>query len=276
MKKILFLSFFTLVFVQCGSNEELPSYAVDAAYTEEAPVADMVNRTSQEPIAPIDQKIIKTGNFTFETLSVVTTYNQVKKLVEDHKGYIQNDQISNSYDRITRSLTIRIPHTGFHALIDSLSKKVTVFDEQHINMEDVTEEFYDIEARTKTKKELESRYLQLLSKAGNIKDMLEIERQLATIREEIEVQEGRMKYLQNKVAYSTINLTFYEVNEVKKSPSNSFVSRIGKGFKGGFNGILDFVVILFYNWPLILVLIPTIWYIRKKRAERKNLIKQDK
>lgn len=261
--------------------DEAKSYAVESAYSEAAPAmeapADMSdeNRSTQAPVDPVDQKIIKTGYFTFETASVSDTYNQVKKSVETQKGYIQNDQSTKSYDRLTRTLTIRIPNTGFQPVIDSLSKKVEVFDEQRVELEDVTEEFYDIEARTKAKKELETRYLQLLSKAGNIKDMLEIERQLATIREEIEAQEGRLKYLQNRVSYSTINLTFYEINESKNAPSNSFFARIGKGLKGGFNGIQDFIVILFYNWPIFMFLFFGFWFYRKWKAKKRKVLKQD-
>ena len=274
MKKILFLSLFVFLFIQCGDkkSEEIVGYAVESPSLKEATPSEEImptdisgeDRTTQVPLNPVDQKIIKTGYFIFETPSVTETFNQIKKSIEVHKGYIQNDQTGKSYNRISRSITIRIPNSGFQPVVDQLNNDVKVFDEQRVELEDVTEEFYDIEARTKAKKELENRYLQLLNKAQSVKDMLEIESQLAQIREEIEAQEGRLKYLQNRVSYSTINLTFYQMIEEQNSPSNSFISRIGKGIKTGFDGIGDFIVILFYNWPLLLIGIPAFWYFRKK------------
>jgi hypothetical protein len=282
MKKFLFLSFLTFLFIQCNDkkSEEAVDYAVEAATQKEFAVVEEAepapadaseeSGTTQAPINPVDQKIIKTGYFTFETASVTETFNQIKESVEAQKGYIQNDQTQKSYNRITRTLTLRIPTTGFQPLIDTLSKRVEVFDEQRIDLEDVTEEFYDIEARTKAKKELEARYLQLLSKAGNIKDMLEIERQLASIREEIEAQEGRLKYLQNRVSYSTLHLTFYEITDVKHAPSQSYFSRLGNAVKGGFNGVGEFLLGIVALWPLWLIGGLIFFFVRKKWKSRKQ------
>ena len=79
----------------------------------------------------------------------------------------------------------------------------------------MTEEFVDLKARLKAKKELEDRYLQLLEQAKNVKEMLEIERELSNIREEIEAKEGRLQYLQNKVTLSTIYINFYKTTQSK-------------------------------------------------------------
>ena len=211
----------------------------------------------------VAQKIIKTSNLSFETPSVEKTYQHIASLLKIRNGFIQTDNTTKDYGRITRSLIVRIPTNQFQPVIDSIVKKVKVFDFKNTSLRDVTEEFVDLQARLKAKKALENRYLQLLSKAKTVKEMLEIEREVAKIREEIEAKEGRLNYLQNKVAFSTINLEFYEFTEVVKSESKTYFSRVGKALSGGFHSLGEFVLGLLYFWPFVLLFGVLIYFVRR-------------
>lgn len=282
MKKILTLFLFVLFLYSCGEKkaEEAASYAVEAAPSEEAYAAVEANydadktptSTADAAITPVEQKIIKTGHFAFETASVTKTYELIKKSVAQNKGYIQSDETTKYDERLTRSLIIRIPNSGFQPVVDTLFKNVEVFDEQKVDLQDVTEEFVDVQSRLKAKKELENRYLQLLNKASSIKDMLEIEAQLSQIREEIEAQEGRLKYLQNRVSFSTINITFYEIKEGQKAPSNSYFNRLWNAVEGGFYGIGEFIIGIFTLWPLVVVGIVVYLFLRRKWKKKKEML----
>lgn len=271
--KLLLSSLIILLTLGCSEsnskdaiNSEIMSSP--AAVGEAAvPQEDMKSVTDKTITITDNQKIIKTGNYTFETQSVNETYRNINRWVTQQKGFIQSDQTYRDYNRLNRNLIIRIPSEGFQSLVDSLKSGVKAFDTENIELQDVTEEFVDIEARMKAKKELESRYLQLLNKANSMKDMLEIEAQLSHIREEIEAQEGRLKYLQNRVSYSTLNINFYEVTEFVKAPSMSFMSRLGKAFSNGFKGIGEFIIGLTTLWPvLLLITLVIFWFFRRKKV----------
>ena len=133
---------------------------------------------------------------------------------------------------------------------------------------DVTEEFVDIEARLRTKKEVEKRYLEILSKAATIKDILLVEEQLRVIREEIEAREGRLKYLQNQVSYSTINLEMYQ--KLTFEPGFKFFSKIWKALKGGWKGLLNVLVGLVYIWPLLIIGVGVFIWIRRRISRKKE------
>lgn len=272
--KLLLSSLIVLLTLGCSDsnskdtiNSEIMSSP--AAVGEAAvPQEDMKSVTDKTITITDNQKIIKTGNYTFETQSVNETYRNINRWVTQQKGFIQSDQTYRDYNRLNRNLIIRIPSEGFQSLVDSLKSGVKAFDTENIELQDVTEEFVDIEARMKAKKELESRYLQLLNKANSMKDMLEIEAQLSHIREEIEAQEGRLKYLQNRVSYSTLNINFYEVTESVKAPSMSFMSRLGKAFSKGFKGIGEFIIGLTTLWPILLLIALIIfWFFRRKKVK---------
>ena len=144
------------------------------------------------------------------------------------------------------------------------------FDQKEISSQDVTEEYIDVEARIKTKKVLEARYLELLKKAGKVSEMLEIEKELSTIREEIEVQEGRLRYMKNRVALSTVYLEFYKTTEIEQGATVSYGTKIGNAFKSGINTLSSFFIGILYFWPFILIFV--IAYILIRRRIRKKRI----
>lgn len=276
MKKIFFLvSFLLVVLLGCNdggnysmskSGEASPEYDMEEMHVEPA-----TEKASSQPEEAVQlQKIIKTGYFTFETNSVDATFLRVKKWTDAHKGFIQNDKTTKDYDRIHRSLLIRIPTNSFQTVVDSIHKSVKSLDRKDIVLQDVTEEFVDIEARLVAKRKLEERYLQLLSKATSVKDMLEIERQIAIIREEIESKQGRLKYLQNKVSLSTIHIDFYEMTNAEKAPSQTYGNRLWRAVKGGFEGIGNFFIGIVYVWPFIIIAILIGFYLKRKIKTRKS------
>lgn len=221
------------------------------------------------PQEKTEQKIIKTSFLRFETKNLEKSYHNIITAVKANKGFVQEDNSSKSYNTITRRLTIRIPTTSFQTTIDSISKNVSYFDNKRISAKDVTEEFIDLEARLEAKQTLEKRYLELLNKAKSVKEMLEIERELSNIREEIEAKQGRLKYLQNRVSLSTIDIEFYKLTS-EAPVASSYGTKMWNAVKGGFDGISMFFLGLLYIWPLVLIVIVGIYLLRRYLKKSKK------
>ena len=222
---------------------------------------------SEEKIAP---QIIKNGNLKFETSDLETTYNQVQSTIKKYNATIQNDNEGKNNYTIYRNLIVRVPSKNFDAFIKDVSNGVSYFDTKKISSQDVTEEYIDVQSRIKTKKALEERYLELLKKASKVSEMLEVEQQLSIIREEIESKEGRLKYLKDRVAISTVNIEFYKYQAEKSGATVSYGSKIVNAIKSGFNGISIFFIWLLEVWPFIAILVAIIYFIRK-RFKKKNI-----
>lgn len=216
---------------------------------------------SSEIVAP---KIIKNADLSFQTSDIEQTNTSILEICKKTKAIIQNDSEGKNESSIYKNLTIRIPNENFDAFISELSKGVNYFDRKDISSQDVTEEYIDVASRIKTKKVLEERYLQLLQKAGKVSEMLEVEKQLSQIREEIEAKEGRLKYLQNKVAMSTINIEFYKPLAQETGATVSYGTKIVNAIKSGFNSISSFFIGLLENWPIISILAVIFIYLKKK------------
>ncbi|MFD2825081.1 DUF4349 domain-containing protein [Leeuwenhoekiella polynyae] len=251
------------------SNTELASLEMEeAAYDD---VSYQEHDSSTDSDKNLEQQIIKTGNLRFETQNLSETKSTILKAVEATDGYIQNERSGKDYQSNYQELQLRIPSKNFQQALTIISKGVEFYDEKSISQRDVTEEFIDLEARLKAKRELENRYLQLLEKARSVKEILEIERELSTIREEIEAKEGRLNYLKKQVSYSTLTVYFYKTT-VESGITHSYGSKIIQALKGGWQGISTFLLGILYIWPFIILLILAIFLIR--RWQRKKALKK--
>jgi Domain of unknown function (DUF4349) len=279
MKKLHLLLFSFLILLSCKENAEV---GADATYTVsevKLPTKDKVYETSvdlAENQAPepkseeisIEPKIIKNANLRFETGNLDATYDQISKALKNQSATIQNDSQGTEYNTIFRTIIVRVPSKNFDALLNDVSQGVSYFELKEISSDDVTEEYIDIDARLKTKKVLETRYFELLKKATKISEIIEIEKQLSAIREEIETKEGQLKYLQNKVSMSTVTIYFYKTTAEKIGVTVSFGTKIVNAIVSGFNGISSLFIWLIQIWPFIAILVAIIYFIRKKLKKK--------
>jgi len=248
-------------------NLKMASYNYEDAGMELSLNEEIVRKGGQSIVQ--DQKIIKTANLSFETGDLQATHQRILQLTKDNQGFIQNDNSGKNYGKEYVNLTIRVPSDTFEAMLEGISEGVGYFDQKQITQKDVTEEFVDINARLKAKRKLESRYLELLQQAKNVKEMLEIERELSKIREEIEAKEGRLKYLESQVSLSTMYVEFYKTTEAK-GVSLSYGQKIANALKGGWNGISNFFLGILYIWPFIVILGVVIYFIRRYIKKRRK------
>lgn len=214
---------------------------------------------------PTERKLIKEGEVEFETSDINETRKTILSAVSKYYGYVSSDQEYNYSGKKSNTLKIRVPSKSFDEFLGEATQGIENFDNKVIEVKDVTEEFLDVEARLNTKKELEQRYLGLLEKANNVIEILEIENQIGELRAEIESIEGRLKYLQNRVAYSTLSITFYELKPEEKG----YGSKFSRGFSNGWDNLVLFFVALINIWPFVLISIALVFGIRFYRKKNK-------
>jgi hypothetical protein len=264
------MKFWTILFpaimlFSCGQSEQ---YSLgDAADMEEI----TVERQEANSIPPFDtqRKIIKTGELSFETANAAKTREMAFQKVAELGGYIAEDNAQYYSESVTYHLSLRIPAEKFEDLLEIISTNVQKLDSKNIKASDVTEEFIDIEARIKTKKELETRYKELLKRANSVEDILRIEHEAGALRTEIESFEGRLKYLKDRVAFSTLTLRFYESSAIQ---SFGFGSKMGYALREGWDNLLYFLIALANIWTFLLAGIVAIvgirWFRKRKNAKR--------
>lgn len=245
IKLMTLLSLMTIY--SCSKSQNFKEFSADTAVNQDLLKEEPTQ--SRNEILIVERKIIKEGEISFETANAKATKLLILNAVSDYKGYISNDKSFDYKDKIEYKITIRIPSDNFDLLLNKISESAEKLDNKTINALDVTEEFIDIEARLKTKKELENRYTELLKQAKKVEELLSIEREIGSLRTEIESIEGRLKYMKDKISFSTLTVTFYE----KTSSAFGFKSKFGLAIKNGWSNLLWFLIGLTNLWPFFLI-----------------------
>jgi len=266
MKKLTNILGFILLISVLGCKNYEPDTMNLGAMKMEDDEQTIINNIETESEDQIDKKLIKNGDVEFESENLTETRENILKAIEKSKGYSSSDnEYKNSYE-ISNTINIRVPSENFDKLLTEITFGVDRFDRKEINVKDVTAEFLDIEARLKTKKELENRYLEILKKANKVSEILEVEKQIGELRSEIESIEGRLKYLNNQVSFSTLNVRIYQTI----SKQTEFGKKFKNGFKNGWDNLILFFVFLVNIWPFILIIFGVLILIRVWRKRKRK------
>lgn len=271
---ILFIPFLSA----CGQSDSSFKTESNAGYvTEESEaMATLVTQqdgtdggTSNEPIVQ-GLYVIKTGNMQLQVQDLDKAKEEVLQKVKANKGFTSAADYNDYSYQKTQTITIRVASSNFENLMKELSP-IGYVQNQSQNAQDVSEEFVDIQARLKTKREVENRYTEILKSAKTISEILEIEEKLRVIREEIEAKEGRLRYLKDQVSLSTIHLTLTQkLENYSKPPERSFFSRLAENMGEGWDDFLMFVVGVMRLWVFWIVLVGIIYGIVRWRKARKK------
>lgn len=249
-------------------SQQQPDPAVESpADTAQAPPLITTTTPTTAPSASWDKKIIRTATLTLEVKSVKDYNNTLLAKLQRAGAYTATEENIFSADRSAMQITIKVPVLQFADLMNELTSKETKLIERSVKAEDVTAQYADVKSRLQAKTAVLNKYLELLKQSKNMAEILQVQTEINTIQEEIEVATGRLKYLANQSAYSTINLNFYEplpgFKPANESPS--FISRVGDALADG-AGILRTIILgLITIWPLLLLaFIATLFWRRRK------------
>ena len=279
------------------SIEEPAEYEMvaDTASAAEAPIP-MPSETSvgggngELPTAQdMSEKIIYNAEVTLETTAFDEAMERISAMVKEIGGYMESTSVSgNNYNSISRGYagarsayyTIRVPSARFGEFTGSLSDLGNV-PYSRTYTKNITTEYYDVQSRLDAYRVQEKRLLEMLSIAETVDDMLSIQRELTDVQYEIDSLTGRLRYYDNKVGYSTVNLTVNEVREYTPEPTITLTywERMSKGFKesmqdtGNFfkEFFLWFVTSLPWMIPLVVFIAAVVALIRRRTARNPEI-----
>jgi hypothetical protein len=159
--------------------------------------------------------IIRTGTASLEVDTLEKAIGRVRDLASRAGGYLANSDIQAVKGGVRgASIEIRVPSDRFEDLINGLGP-IGKLERVNVSAQDVGEEFTDISARVVNGRRLEQRLIELIAtRTGKLSDVLEIERELARVREEIERMEGRLRYLEAHAAVSSLSIQVHEPGPV--------------------------------------------------------------
>ncbi len=186
--------------------------------------------------------IIYTAEVTLYVDSLAELEKQLPAVLDQYGAYISDSQTSRYSGNSRRAKwTVRVPAAQYKHLLAAVGGLGAV-DSSTTKAEDVTAEFVDVEARLKNQRSVEDRLQAILKQqSGKIADVLEVEREIARVREEIERAEGRIRYMKNLSSLSTVTLSVFEREGYQALPSEpTLVDRIKWAWQESTHGVVEF------------------------------------
>lgn len=247
------------------------------------------------------QKLIKTVNLTMETREFNTLLENIQTKTEECGGYVESSDISglsyyNTSGRRYAWLTLRIPADRLDEFVTVVSGLGNVTS-QNESVQDVTLQYVDVESHIEALETEQTRLLELMERAENMEDIITIENRLSEIRYELQSYESTLRTYDNRVDYSTVNVSIDEVDRetvVEENPgffqeigmrlSDNFYE-IGQGLRGfgvWFISSLPYLVLICAAaWTAVRLIRKIIWkkpFFRRKKKENteKKPIEQEK
>lgn len=178
-----------------------------------APTAEM-DQLEQSDLAGerknVQRKLIQNAELQVEVDNYEKARRELDAELSRVGGYVANADVQHQDGAVSQArLTLRIPSDELHDFLASAAGQGKVLHE-NLKTEDITDGYYDLQARLDNARRLEKRLLGLMTeKAHGMKDLLEVEREVARVREEIERHEGKLRLWDKQVAMSTVELSLF-------------------------------------------------------------------
>ena len=231
---------------------------------------------SPEGETSVGRKVIYTANIQTETTDFDSASQALGLIVEEMSGYFESRSISNFDTYRSGHYTIRVPAEQFESFCSQIGQVCHVTDLQ-TGEENVSDAYYDIEARLTTQRTKLERLQKLLSEADNMADIITIESAISDTELQIEYLTGSLRHYDALIDYATIYLNLREVYRLSnvQEPAQNFGGRMAEALQAGLEGAItlveELVLFLAHIWVLLIVLVPVgILIFRRVRRQKRR------
>jgi hypothetical protein len=225
--------------------------------------------------ARMGRLIIRTAELRVRVENVDVAEATLKAKVDALGGYVLSARKTGSGDSASSQLTFRVPAEKFEDALAAAQALAKHVDAQAIDGQDVTEEYVDLEAQLRNLEATRTRLLSFLDKAVKVDDALAVQRALTDIQGQIERIAGRIKYLRQSAALSTINVYLFPESKTPMVSSEGWhpgeTGRIAIRALVEFAQLLGNALIVIGIWaPVWAPILLVIWWVRRRRARKRG------
>jgi len=196
-------------------------------------VKSLTGEAGLSAAAPADLKIIYNASLGLVVPNFTKLEAELPALVRAANGYIaeaRSDQ--NQGKRTSGAWVVRVPTGDFDGFLQRVAA-LGIAESQQITAEEVTAEYVDLEARIANKQKMEQRVLEIIQqRSGPLAEVLQLEGELARIREEIELMQGRLRLLANQTSLATVRIEAREEHNYVPPQLPSFAQQLRDTWQG--------------------------------------------
>ena len=158
------------------------------------------------PTDNADRMVIKESNMSLVVKDVVESIKIIQTAAEKSGGFLINSHLSKPQEAGSGSISVRVPETKLtDTLIEFRQAGLRVVDE-YISGNDVTDQYVDLEARLLTLNKTKAKFEQILDQAVQVQDLLNVQRELVNLQQQIDSIKGQQQYLSQSAKLSKITV----------------------------------------------------------------------
>ena len=227
---------------------------------------------------PANAKIIYTADMSLETKEFDEAQQALEDVVNELGGYFESRSVNQGGHYRSLDCTVRVPVKNFITFLDRAGETAHVTNRSEY-LEDVSEAYYDQEARLATQRIKLERLQELLGKAENMADIITIESAISETELQIEYLTGSLRQYDSQINYSTVSIDLREVyrlstdEEAPVTFGDRIASAFSSGLSSGVANLDDFAIFVARNWLSLLILIAVIaaavLFFRRRRSRKK-------
>ena len=184
---------------ETGSEAEAMNFA-SAPSSAETPAAEVANR-----------KLIRNANVELEIVSFDDAVQKITALANQERGYVATTSSEKQANgKLRGQVIVKVLPENLDRFLQEI-RGLGELKNQTLGTEDVTKAYFDTDARLKNARVMEQRLIDMLkTKTGKVSDLLQVEKELARVREEIEKVQGELKYWDSQVQFATVTISLAE------------------------------------------------------------------
>jgi len=208
---------------------------------------------SQDLSNGLNKKLMYKANIVMEIQDYGKAQSEVRNIVTLSGGYIVNFSETQSTSERGGTFIVKVPANGFSSFLNRLEDIAHENLQRSIEGQDATEEYVDLESRLKAKQIMEEQYVAFMKKATKTTDLVAFANELERIQSEIEQMKGRMRYIDQNVSYSTVEIRLYETPQKKDDRKSSAAQApLGQRVSEAFQGSIDVITII-VQWMIVIL-----------------------
>ena len=181
------------------TRSEAMSYATEPSPAE-TPAAATANR-----------KLIRNATVQLEIVSFDDAVQKITAFASEEHGYVATtSSLKQANGKLRGEVVVKVLPENLDRFLQKI-RGLGELKNQTLGSEDVTKAYFDTDARLKNARVMEQRLIEMLkTKTGKVSDLLQVEKELGRVREDIEKMQGELKYWDSQVQFATVTISLVE------------------------------------------------------------------
>jgi len=230
---------------------------------------------STSPHETQNRLIIKESYLSLVVKNVFIVQNKILDITKKLGGFMVQSYFDNPQGIASATITVRVPAKNLNQALNDFKKIAVKVVSENLSGTDITEEYTDIEARLTTLYKTKAKFEEIMEKATKVNEILEVQRELINLQQQIDALVGQKKYLEKSASYAKITV-YLSTDELSLpyTPSDNWHPKVV--FKNAVRSLIltlrKIATILIWTFvysPLLIPVVIVIYYFWKKTKKVK-------